>query len=299
MRAFLSVVRTNVRSMSSDRGAVLAAYDDLDAAFDKVLGLSFDGLTAPEKLTLQERMERNLRRAPTVEHQLINSLVAEADPKAIGGTSWADVFATKLGISKGDAKKRIKRAELLGPRQGLTGEPLAPKLPNVAAAQARGQIGSEHVRIIEKFFADLRGHMDGHTRELAEADLARIGTGLGPTEFRAADERLAFVLNQDGDLPDDAELSRRRHLTIEKQGIDGMSRMHGLLDPEARATIEAVFAKWAAPGVCNPDDETPCVDGEPSDEAVHGDMRSQGQRNHDALNARGEILHCWLGRRRA
>jgi len=39
--------------------------------------------------------------------------------------------------------------------------------------------------------------------------------------------------------------------------------------------------------VCNPDDETPCVDGEPSDEAVHGDMRSQGQRNHDALKTMG------------
>jgi hypothetical protein len=276
--------------MSSDREAVLAAYDDLDAAFDKVLGLSFDAITESEKLNLQNRMERNLRRAPAVEHRLISSLVAEADPKALGGTSWAEVFATKLGISKGEAKKRIRRAELLGPRQALTGEPLAPKLPNVAAAQARGQIGPEHVRIIEKFFADLPSHIDGQTRDLAEADLARIATGLGPTQFRAAAERLAFLLNQDGDLPDDADQARRRHLTIDKQGIDGMSRIHGLLDPEARATIEAVFAKWAAPGACNPDDETPCVDGEPSDEAVHGDMRSQGQRNHDALKAMGRSV---------
>jgi hypothetical protein len=74
-----------------------------------VLGLSFDGLSAPEKLTLLGRMERNLRRAPTVEHQLINSLVAEADPKALGGTSWADVLATKLGISKAEAKSGSSR----------------------------------------------------------------------------------------------------------------------------------------------------------------------------------------------
>lgn len=66
-----------------------------------------------------------------------------------------------------------------------------------------------------------------------------------------------------------------------------MSGMHGMLDPEARATIDAVFAKLAAPGMCNPDDETPCVDGEPSEEAAHGDIRSQGQRNHDALKAMG------------
>ena len=150
--------------MSSDRLAITAAYDELDAAFDKLLGLSFDGLTAQEKLTLQGRMERNLRRAPTVEHQLINSMVAEADPKALGGTSWADVLATKLGISKGEAKKRIKQAGLLGPRQALTGESLAPKLSNVAVAQARGQIGPEHVRIIEKFFDGLPGHIDYQTR---------------------------------------------------------------------------------------------------------------------------------------
>jgi Domain of unknown function (DUF222) len=184
-----------------------------------VLGLSFDVLTEPEKLNLESRMERSLRRAPAVEHRLISSLVADGDPKALGGSSWADVLATKLGISKGEAKKRIKRAELLGPRKALTGEALAPKLTNTAAAQARGDIGPEHVRIIEKFFADLPGHIDGQTRNAAEADLARIATGLGPTQFRAAAERLAFLLNQDGDLPDDAEQARRRYLTIEKQGV--------------------------------------------------------------------------------
>ena len=49
--------------------------------------------------------------------------------------------------------------------------------------------------------------------------------------------------------------------------------------------MEAVFATWAAPGMCNPDDEDPCVDGEPSPENVSGDVRSTGQRNHDALKA--------------
>ena len=268
----------------------MAAYDDLDAAFDKVLESSFDSFSDAEKLNLQNRMERNLRRAPAVEHRLISALVAEADPKALGGTCWADVLSTTLGISKGEAKKRIKQAGLLGPRQALTGEQLAPKLANTAAAQARGQIGSEHVRIIEKFFDDLPGHIDGHTREQAEADLARVATGLGPTQFKAAAERLAFLLNQDGDLPDDADRARRRYFTIDKQGVDGMSKAHGLLDPDACATLEAVLAKLGAPGMCNPEDQTPCVDGEPGDETAHGDQRSQGQRNHDALKAMGRSV---------
>jgi hypothetical protein len=276
--------------MSSDREVVLAAYDDLDAAFDKVLGLSFDAFTDTEKLNLANRMERNLRRAPIVEHRLINSLVAEADPKALGGRSLADVVSTRLRISKQEAKRRIEQAELLGPRQAMTGEPLSPKLANVAAAQTRGEIGAEHLKIITGFFDDLPANIDCQTRELAEADLARIAAGLGPTQLRAAADRLALLLNQDGDPPADAQRSRRRYLSIDKQDIDGMSRMHGLLDPEARAAIEAVWAKLAAPGMCNPESETPVVDGEPGEEAVQSDTRSQGQRNHDALKAMGRSV---------
>ncbi len=274
----------------SDREEILATYAEWEAVSAKVAALSLDALTHTELLELQHRREMVARSVPAVDHQIINRLAAEADPKALGGTSLADVLSTRLRISKGEATKRIKQAELLGPQQTLTGEPLAPKLANTAAAQARGEIGPEHVRIIEKFFADLPGHIDGQTREQAESDLARIASGLGPTQFRAAAERLAFLLNQDGDLPDDADQARRRYLTIDKQGADGMSRCHGLLDPEACATIEAVFAKLAAPGMCNPDDETPCVDGEPGEEATHRDMRSQGQRNHDALKAMGRSV---------
>ena len=42
--------------------------------------------------------------------------------------------------------------------------------------------------------------------------------------------------------------------------------------------------------MCNPDDETPCVDGEPDQDTVRRDTRSQGQRNHDALKAMGRFV---------
>jgi hypothetical protein len=122
---------------ASDREAILAAYDELDAAFDKVLGHSLDVLTHSELLTLQSRMERNLRRAPAVEHRILNRLATEASPTALGGTSLADVLATRLRISKGEARRRIEDAEKLGARTALTGEPLEPLWPNTAAAHAR------------------------------------------------------------------------------------------------------------------------------------------------------------------
>jgi Domain of unknown function (DUF222) len=273
----------------SDRETVLAAYDELDAAFDRVLGHSLEVLTHADLLALQSRMERNLRRAPAVEHRIINRLAAEASPTELGGTSLADVLATRLRISKGEARRRIEEAQKLGPRTAMTGEPLQPLWPNTAAAQARGQIGAEHLKVIGRFFKELPASVDYQTREAAEADLARIAAGLGPTQLRQAAERLMALINPDGTFSD-GERARRRHLIIGRQQADGMSEIKGLLDPETRATLDAVLAKWAAPGMCNPDDQAPCVDGTPSQAHLDADLRSQPQRNHDALTAMGRSV---------
>ena len=63
----------------------------------------------------------------------------------------------------------------------------------------------------------------------------------------------------------------------------------GCLTPEAWAVWEAIFAKYAAPGMCNPDDEQPCTSGTPSQAQIDGDHRSLAQRQHDALVAVGRI----------
>jgi hypothetical protein len=277
-------------SSGSDRDEILAAVTRWEHANAELAGLCFSALTGPEVVAIQNRLENGYRSQPVVDHKLIHQLTSESTPTELGANSWPKVLSERLRISAGEANRRIRQAEMLGPRTALTGEPLPPKLPNVAAAQAGGEIGAEHLQIIEKFFKDLPSHIDCRTREVAEADLARTATELGPTQFRAAAERLAYLLNQDGDPPVDAEHARRRYLTIEKQGIDGTSRVHGLLDAEARATIDAVFAKLAAPGMCNPDDESPCVESEPTAVAMQGDQRSQGQRNHDALKAMGRSV---------
>lgn len=274
----------------SDREEVLATVERWEQAQADMAGVSFTAFTAPEVLAIQNRLERGYRSQPVVDHKLIHQLTSQSTPTDLGASTWPKVLSEALRISTVEAKRRIKQAEVLGPRTALTGETLPPLLPNVAVAQARGEIGAEHLKIIEKFFDDLPSRIDYQTRELAEADLARIAPGLGPVQFRQAADRLALLLNQDGELPNDADRARRRYLTIDKQGTDGMSRFHGLLDPEARATIDAAFAKLAAPGMCNPEDEKPCVDGEPSEEAEHGDTRSQGQRNHDALKAMGRSV---------
>ena len=120
----------------------MAAYDELEAAHEKVAALSYDALTHPELLAVQSRRETMRRREPAIDHQIINRLVAEADPQALGGTSLADVLSTRLRISKNEATRRIKEAADLGTRTTITGDVLSNRLfpeppkPNSAVRSA-------------------------------------------------------------------------------------------------------------------------------------------------------------------
>jgi hypothetical protein len=254
----------------------------LEADFEALLAEPVDG-SAAERAATAHAWETLLRRLPTMTHQLVNAL-KEVPAEELGEPSLAAALSTLLQVSRKEANRRIREAEDLGPRTTITGEPLEPVLTNTAAAQHRGKIGAEHVRIIQKFFEKLPGFVDHHTREAAEADLAAAACGLKPEELRECANRLAMMLDQDGELTD-ADRARRRYFHIGKQQSDGMSEARGLLDPEARALWDAVAAKSAAPGMCNPDDENPCIDGDPPAENLSADLRTKGQRNHDALKA--------------
>jgi Domain of unknown function (DUF222) len=269
---------------SSSREEIVAAFGALDAGFERALGLSFDALTTPERLAMLERCEKFRRCLPAVEHPLINQVAEQADATELGGKLPA-ALANRLGITRADASRRIHEAADLGERKTSTGEPLPPVLPATAQAQRNGQIGPAHVAVIRSFWHRLPDFVDVETRVLAEAQLAQLGDQHRPDELAKLADKLTDCLHPDGNFTDD-DRARRRGITIGAQGVDGMSPINGYLTPEARATLDAVFAKLAAPGMGNPADETPCVQGSPSEH----DTRSTAQRNHDALNAAGRAL---------
>jgi hypothetical protein len=264
-------------------------YDDLDVALDKLDALSVDGLTTNERHVLLERRERVLRRLPGLGHELINGLAAEASHQELGGR-LSHALANWLRISRAEAARRIHEAEELAPRRSLLGEPLEPVLTATAAGQRDGEIGTEHVRVIREFFHHLPDAVDAVAREKAERRLAKYARKFRPDELGKLAVREALGLNPDGNFTD-KDRARKRGVTLGPQEWDGTSRINGYLTPEARAGLEAVFATWAAPGMCNPDDQIPTVTGVPSEEAVRADTRSTAQRQHDALVA---ITRCVL-----
>ncbi|HTY33096.1 HNH endonuclease signature motif containing protein [Mycobacterium sp.] len=271
-------------------------FDALDSVVDRLCALSFDVFTNPERLRALERLERVARRLRAPQHALINRLGAQAGEEELGGT-LRSALADRLRITKAEAGRRIDEAEDLGERRALTGEPLAPNLSATAAGQRDGLIGDGHVKVIRSFFARLPAEVDLFTREAADADLAEKAGGYRPDELAKYAQRIMDWLNPDGEFSDE-ERARKRGITLGAQGSDGMSRISGLMTQDLRAAIEAMLAKLAAPGACNPDDDTPLIDETPDEQAVRRDTRSEAQRNHDGFLAglRGLLASGDLGR---
>jgi hypothetical protein len=271
-----------------------AALEALDAAVARVRELNFDTYDPAVRLRTLERLETARRHQTVASYDLIASLAKE-EFAAIGGVPHK-VIADWLRISCTEARGRIHNAEQLAPRLTLTGQVLPPQLPATAQAWRAGMLDEQHLRVIQSFVRDLPEITPAATVEQAEQFLAEQAANLRPDQLDKLADRYAVLINPDGKFSD-ADRGRQRGFTWCSQRRDGMSIGKLVATPELRANLDAWMARFAAPGMCNPDDQTPCISGQPDQEAASKDRRSHAQRQHDALNAlvRGQLGDPKLG----
>ncbi|RZT15762.1 uncharacterized protein DUF222 [Mycobacterium sp. BK558] len=272
-------------------GEVASAVEAIRSQIAMLHG-ACDTLSHRQLVELLAEVTAVLRAVPALEHRVLARLTAETEPRRLGESSWKKVLTTALRVSDREAKRRLEHAASLGPRRAISGEPLAPVWEATAAAQTQGLLDAEHVAVIATFHDKLPSWVDVGTRAAADRQLASVGAGLKPEDLKKAAERLAAKIDQDGPEPTDAERARRRGVTLGEQQADGMSKLSGWVTPEWRAVYEALEAKLAAPGACNPDDDTPCIDGQPDEQQRRADTRSPAQRRHDAWLAVGRMALC-------
>ncbi len=279
---------------------MLSPTDDgvsaLYAAIDTLAAARMDAMDTGQRMTALAALTEATRRLAAVENTLIAGIRREAIPAELAG-SLTTHLTLALRITPAEAAARLRDAEDVGPHTALNGEPLPPRFPNAAAALAAGRIGRQHVREIHTFFTKLPAAVTAEDRDDAERFLADVATTLSPDQLRKAAAHLAAVLGHE-DSFSDADRARRRSFTWSHQDADGMSKATLWATPALRAELDTLFAAWAAPGKCNPDDETPCVDDEPDPEIADRDARTPPQRRHDALSAvaRAMLASGQLGR---
>lgn len=261
---------------------VATRLDALDAAVEGIGALDFGKYEAAIRLRVLQRLETARRSQIVSGHDLIAGL-ADQDMAEIGGPA-PKVVADWLRISPAEARRRLRDAQQLGPRVTLTGQQLPPELPATARVWRDGQLDEQHLRVIQTFIRDLPEATAASTVEEAERFLAEQATALRPDQLEKVANRYATLINPDGKFSDE-DRARQRGFTWCGQRRDGMSIARLIATPELRANLEAWFARFAAPGTCNPDDPAPCIDGQPSEDVAARDLRSLAQRQHDALNA--------------
>lgn len=257
-----------------ERLGVQQALDALTAAVDQLLEVDLGRARRDELLALTRGMEIQRRRLPAAEHRLIAQLDERGVAGELAARDTATLLAQLLRIDPAEARSRCAAASELGPRRTVTGEPLGPLFPVVAAAQAAGDLSSTHARVITTGIAALPAETEfAHGRTL-ETEMVARAREHDPRTLAQQITRLLDRLDPDGPEPEDREQQRRRGVSL-RTHCDGTAELKGYLTPMAAATWTTVLDALSAP--------TPAEDGEP-------DGRSAAQRRHDALLDAGQRL---------
>ncbi|WP_420716114.1 HNH endonuclease signature motif containing protein [Mycobacterium sp. 94-17] len=260
------------------RERICSALESIDAAHEVlrqtpsgVVGNAFR-VDLAERLEAQDRLNRGLM------YRVFGEIADPPDEAgcvpAVRSTLWA-----RLRITPKEVTRRFRLAARLRPRRSLTGVPLAPELPELAAAVDAGAVGEDHIRAVCAAVDALPVCVSPADVAEAERTLVRHAAKLDAAVVTKLGHRIADYLNPDGRFSD-GDRARRRGVHLSPQGPDGMSRLTGLLDPEARAYFEALEAA-VRPGRHQPDRP----DGDPEGH----DDRTPAQRCHDALKLGLEI----------
>jgi len=261
--------------------------DSLAQGIDAVADFDATGLGVAEQLRLLDALETARRRLAAVSHT-VTITAAKADAPTVMTKAIADA----IRVSPAEARRRLKDAEQLAPRSTLTGEPLPAVLPATAQAWHAGVLDGEHLRVIQKFCRELPADIAPDVVADSEAFLAGYAAQLRPDQLDKLAVQLAMRVNPDGKFSDEDRARQRGFTWSPAQHPDGMSTGKLVATPEQRAMIDALLAKFAAPGMCNPADQSPVTDDEATPEAAERDTRSHAQRQHDALAA---IFRAALG----
>lgn len=278
----------------------------LSAAVSDLLERSLVPLSDGDLVEVMRGVERCARRLAAVQHRLVIEAEERSIPARCGVKSVKRFLMETLRLSSAEAGSRVNAARWVGTFRGLDGELREPHLSCTAEALAHGAVSIDHVRGIAQVMNRVPGAVSEADREAAEQLLAEFARSGSPDDIAKVGDRILAYLDPDGRLSNDRDRARMRGIMIGRQRPDGMSPIRGDIDPVLRALLDPLLAKYARPGVCNPEDpSSPAADIDGVDPAVlaaaaRADHRSTAQRNHDALTAilRSGLVAEDLGRHR-
>ena len=260
------------------RDRVCAELDVIDAAQARLRELSTDLVGNAFRIEMAGRLETQERVTRGLSYRVFGEIAdppdGPDDPGLPAGVKVIDLLRSRLTLTAGEVRRRMKVAARITPRRSMTGPPRPPELPALAAAVEAGAVGEDHMRRGVHRPGPAAPRRSPADRETAEQVLVKHARTQDAVFVAMVGRKLAEVHNPDG-VFDERDRANRRGLVLGPQGVDGMPKLSGFLTPTARAAFEAVAAA-VRPGHHLPGTDQPVVD-------ARTDTRTKSQRLHDAF----------------
>ena len=272
----------------AEYSALDVALDETQQALTKMISLLDAGwleqLNAAEKISFWQKFETFRNQLPLIDH----ALIADAETTDLAGeycfSNLKMLMTRRLQLSPAEAAARVRAAAAVGPRVSSEGEAEVPVLPQLAAAQRAGEVGTEQVQIVARAMQKLsRPDLDPDRVAAVQQQLVKHAKELGPKDLRLVADRIVDAVDPEGPEPVDDQLQQdRRHLEL-RQRRDGMWQLEGKLTNTVGAQLNAVLDPLTRPRT-----STVEIDGKSTEIP---DVRHYGQRMHDAFeDACGRLL---------
>ncbi|MXP19926.1 DUF222 domain-containing protein [Gordonia sp. HNM0687] len=268
---------------------VESLYAQLHDLLDRIDAVDVTPALDSSVLAAAEQHERAYRRMYGIGHRRMMDCNDRGVAGQLGYRHIGEVMEHHLRMP--DHRRRLKHMRALAQFRSLQGELTPPRYPTLAAVVADGAAAPAHVDAVVKVLKKIPMSVPLDVAEKAEAMMAEFARTLTPKQILKAGAELLGRIDPDGTLADERDRARRRSVLVADQDDQSMSEIEGALTPKARAMLDVILAKMAAPGMNNPDDDqSPRGANTDADiaalkEAAGRDHRSTGQRNHDALEA--------------
>ncbi len=156
---------------------VRAELDVVDAAYARLRATCTDLAGNAFRIEVAERLEAQLRTNRGLSYRMFGEIAAPVDgpddPRLPAGVKVRDVLASRLRLTAGEVRRRFRVAARIRPRRSLTGPPIAPELPELAAAVEAGEVGDDHIAAVCRALDVLPASVSPADKDKAERTLVR------------------------------------------------------------------------------------------------------------------------------
>jgi 5-methylcytosine-specific restriction protein A len=182
--------------------------------------------------------------AAEVAHESRPELGADSLAKQQGYRNAAALLGATTGVSAGDARRLISVGKAIQTRTSLTGEPLPPRHPHVAAGMHAGTLAQGAAALIVGMLERVAVRSSAEDRDAAEQLLATAAPGLSLDQLRKLVSQAEAYLDPDGVEP--AERNRRNEEYLRMFERDGFLLLDGKIEVAHGAPLKAAIEAFVS-----------------------------------------------------